>query len=65
MLPDRLSSINAFLNSESKISSKEDAIDKTTFKYGQRVVLKICLLNNERLWPRKLLECEVHGPSLA
>lgn len=65
MLPNTLSSINAFLNSESKISSKEDAIDETTFKYRQRIVLKICLLSNERLWPSKLLDCEVDVPALA
>ena len=64
MLPNTLSSINSFLNFESKICSKEDVIDKT-FKYGQRVIsLKICLLSNERLWPSKLLECQMHGPSL-
>lgn len=64
MLPNTLSSINSFLNFESKIRSKEDVIDKTTFKYGQRVILKICLLSNERLWPSKLSECQIHGPSL-
>lgn len=64
MLPNTLSSINPFLNFESKICSKEDAIDKTAFKCGQRVVsLKICPLSNERLWPSKSLECQMHGPS--